>query len=48
MFTNPEDLEHVTRHLYRPSEKSGRAMIHWVNGESSVLSGALEEACLIN
>jgi flagellar hook protein FlgE len=49
MFTNPGYLEHVASHLYRPSEKSGHAMIHWVNGEYSVLSGALEEeACLIN
>ncbi|KTD52678.1 flagellar hook-basal body complex protein [Legionella quateirensis] len=49
IFTNPGYLEHVTSRLYRPSEKSGNAMIHWVNGEYSVLSGALEEeACLIN
>lgn len=46
-FTNPSYLEPVTSHLYRPSEKSGQPMIHWVNGENSVQSGYLEEAvCL--
>lgn len=46
-FTNPAYLEHVVNHLYRPSEKSGQSMIHWVNGEYSVLSGFIEEAvCL--
>ncbi|KTD33020.1 flagellar hook protein FlgE [Legionella nautarum] len=49
MFTNPAYLEHVTSHLYRPSEKSGQPRIHWVNSEYAVFSGGLEEeACLIN
>lgn len=47
LFTNPGYLEHVAGNLYRPSEQSGRAMIHWVNSEHAVLGGALElEACL--
>lgn len=47
LFTNPNYLEHIAGHLYRPTEKSGKPMIHWVNGEYSILSGALEEdVCL--
>ena len=49
LFTNPRYLEHVSSYLYRPTEKSGQPMIHWVNSEYAVLSGTLEqEDCLIN
>lgn len=49
MFTNPAYLVPVNSYLHKPSELSGQPMIHWVNGEYSVLSGALEaESCLIN
>lgn len=47
-FTNPQFLEPVMSNLYRPSDKSGNPMVHWVNGEYSIISGALEEeSCLI-
>lgn len=47
-FTNPSFLEPVMGDLYRANEKSGQPRIHWLNGERSVLSGALEEvACVV-
>lgn len=41
-FTNPSFLKSVGIHLYKPTEKSGDPMIHWLNSDS-IYSGVLEE-----
>ncbi|TAL60811.1 MAG: flagellar hook-basal body complex protein [Legionella sp.] len=47
LFTNPNYLEKINSRLYRPSERSGQPMIHWVNGEQVIQNCALEaETCL--
>lgn len=48
-FTNPNYLEFVTNHLYRPTEKSGPQRLHRMNSQYAVLSGVLEqEPCFAN
>lgn len=48
-FTNPNYLEFVTNHLYRPTEKSGPQRLHRMNSQYAVLSGVLEqEPCFSN
>lgn len=46
LFSNPGYLEQVSKNLYRPTEQSGSARIHWAHSENAILSGYLEEACL--
>ncbi|CAM2876128.1 flagellar hook-basal body complex protein [Legionella worsleiensis] len=45
LFANPEFLERVNPASFRPTEKSGQAMIHWSNSEKNVVSGLLETDC---
>ncbi|BCA95373.1 hypothetical protein TUM19329_17340 [Legionella antarctica] len=48
-FTNPNYLEFVTNHLYRPTAKSGPQRLHRMNSQYAVLSGVLEqEPCVTN
>jgi len=48
LFTNPRYLEQVSKRLYRPTEQSGSARIHWAHSENAILSGGLEEEpCLV-
>ena len=43
-FINPRYLElDKISHSYKPTEKSGQPIIHWVNGQNRIISGALED-----